>query len=168
MPDTLKRYQICYDAEMTVTEFLKTAVPFLAGLTDEQAAGLAAAAAQLAFKMDQTVLFRGVTVEGLHVVASGKVAVWAKADPKSKALVQVAELGPGDVFGETSIIEMGTASATIKAAAEDTLIFVLPQDAFRDILAQNVAFQTRTMQLISDRKKKTCDSAVASAQPVAA
>lgn len=140
---------------MTVTEFLKNSVPFLAGLTDEQAAGLAHAAEQQSFKPGQTVLFRGITVEGLHVVASGKVAVWAKAD-KKKELVMVAELGPGAVFGETSIIEMGTASATIKAV-EDALIFVIPQNAFRQLLETNADFRARAEALIAERKKNNSE-----------
>lgn len=141
---------------MTVTEFLQSGVPFLSGLTAEQASGLAHAAEQLSFKRGQTVVFRGVTVEGLHVVASGKVSVHAKVDPKKKELVQVAELGPGSVFGETSIIEMGTASATIKAV-EDTLIFVIPQNAFRELLASNGDFRARAEALIAERKKKTLE-----------
>lgn len=142
---------------MTVTEFIKTSVPFLSGLTDDQAHALAGACEQLSFNAGQTVVFRGVTVEGLHIVASGKVTVHAKVEPKRKELVQVAELGPGDVFGETSIIEMGTASATIKSSAEGTLIFVIPQDAFRGILAENAEFQARAEALITDRKKKNLE-----------
>lgn len=140
---------------MTVTEFLKSHVPFLEGLSEDQARGLAQACEQLSYRAGQTVVFRGVTVEGLHVVASGKVAVYAKTDPKRKELVQVAELGPGEVFGETSIIEMGTASATIKSAADDTLVFVIPQDAFRAVLAENAQFQARAQALIADRKKNS-------------
>ena len=144
---------------MTVTEFIGGYVPFLSGLTPEQAASLAAAAEQMTFKKGQTVLFRGVTVEGLHVVATGKVSVHAKLEKNSKTLTQVAQLGVGDVFGETSIIEMGTAGATIKADEDGTLVFVIPQDAFRQILAENAAFQARATSLIAARKKKTLECA---------
>jgi CBS domain-containing protein len=139
---------------MTVTEFLQSQVPFLHGITVEQASALAHAAEQLTFRPGQTVLFRGVTVEGLHVVASGRVIVYAKTKANSKELFEVAQLGPGSVFGETSIIEMGTASATIKAA-EETLIFVIPQTAFRELLASNEEFRSRAEALIAERKKKT-------------
>lgn len=144
---------------MTVTEFIQTSVPFLSGLTPEQAASLAAAAEQLSFKKGQTVLFRGVTVEGLHVVATGKVSVHAKLDKNSKTLTQVAQLGAGDVFGETSIIEMGTAGASIKSDEDGTLVFVIPQEAFRLILAENAEFQARATSLIAARKKKTLECA---------
>ncbi|OGS41443.1 MAG: hypothetical protein A3J82_04500 [Elusimicrobia bacterium RIFOXYA2_FULL_69_6] len=136
---------------MTVTEFLSKHVPFLSGLTEDQSRALAAAATQLSCKKGQTVLFKGITVDGLHVVAVGKVGVWVKPD-KVKPLAMVATLGPGEVFGETSIIEMSTAGATVKAEEDGTLIFVLPQDAFRCILDQNPDFRARAQALIAARK----------------
>jgi CRP-like cAMP-binding protein len=137
---------------MTVTEFLKTKVPFLSGLDEEQARALATAAEQVSCRRGQTVLFKGVTVDGLHVVATGQVSVWVKTD-KSKPAIAVAQLGPGEVFGETSILEMSTAGATVKADADDTLLFVIPQDAFRAILDQNAPLRDRAQALIAARKK---------------
>lgn len=134
---------------MTVTEFLRDHVPFLKGLTDDQAMYLAKAAEQITFRKGQTVIFRGVTVDGLHVVAAGKVTVHAKVN---RDIVQVAELGPGDAFGETSIIEMTVAGATIKSAEDDTLIFVIPEDAFKNIMKTDKDFETRVLALIAERK----------------
>lgn len=145
---------------MTVTEFIQTAVPFLKGLNDEQSRAVAVAAQQLSFNKGQTVLFKGVTVDGLHIVATGKVSVHIKPD-KNKPLMQVAELGPGEVFGETSIIEMGISGATIKAGEDGTLIFVIPQDAFRIILAQNAEFKARTEALIAARKASSAEAKTA-------
>lgn len=141
---------------MTVTDFLQNQVPFLQGLSADQAHALAEQAEQQQFSMGQTVLFKGTTVDGLYVVASGRVTVWIKPD-KVKPPVQVAELGVGDVFGETSIIEMGTAGATIKAGEEGTLVFVLPHDAFRGILDANEALRARASALIEARKKKNVE-----------
>ena len=138
---------------MTITEFLKTQVSFLSGITQEQAVSLASQAQQLSFNKGQTVVFVGTTVEGLHVMAMGKVGVFVRPR-KGAAVEQVAELGPGDVFGETSIIEMGTAGATIKASDDVTLIFMLPQEAFRQLLAENAEFKARAEALIAARKKK--------------
>ncbi len=139
---------------MTVTEFLKQQVPFLSGLTEEQAHELATAAEQLVFNKGQTVIFRGVTVDGLHVIAAGKVTVHAKV---GKDTVQVAELGPGQVFGETSIIEMTVAGATIKSAEDETLIFVLPEEAFKKIMSTDADFTSRVMTLIAERKQANAD-----------
>lgn len=137
---------------MTVTEFLKSHVPFLAGLTDDQANYLARAAEQLPFKKGQTVIFQGVTVDGLHVVASGKVSVLVRLD-KKKDPVQVAQLGPGDVFGETSVVEFTTASATIKSAEDNTLLFMIPETLFKKLLDTDEDLKTRTLALIEQRRK---------------
>ena len=138
---------------MTITEFLRDQVPFLKGLTDEQSKALSQAAEQKHFKQGQTVIFKGTTVDGLHVVAAGKVSVYVRPE-KNKDWVRVAELGPGDVFGERSILEFCTAGATIKGAADDTVIFVLPQAAFRDLLEKDANLKARTVALIEARTAK--------------
>ena len=138
---------------MTVTEFLKTKVPFLQGITDDQALYLAKSAEQRPYRMGQTILMRGVSVDGLHIVAQGKVSVHVKAD-KSKDLVKVAELGPGDVFGETSIIEFCMASATIKAQTDDTLVFVISEELFRKLVAIDSDLEKRLLALIESRRAK--------------
>lgn len=142
---------------MTVTEFLQTKVAFLDGITAEQAYTLATQVQQQAYAAGQNVILRGTTVDGLYVIASGKVSVWAKPE-KKKALEQVAVLEPGDIFGETSIMEMSTAGATIKAVEDETLVFVIPQEAFRAVLEQNPELAARATALIESRKKKTRDA----------
>lgn len=138
---------------MTVTEFLQNHVPFLAGLTEAQAKAMAVKAEQKRYKKGQTVLFKGVSVEGLHVMAMGKVSVHIKPE-KSKDWLKVAELGPGEVFGEMSIVEFAMAGATVKAETEDTLIFVIPQDLFTDLMEQDAAFKERVTALIEARRPK--------------
>ncbi|MFA5138533.1 MAG: cyclic nucleotide-binding domain-containing protein [Elusimicrobiota bacterium] len=136
---------------MTVTEFLRTQVPFLAGLTEDQALYLAKSSEQKPYRSGQTIIFKGVSVEGLHIVAQGKVSVHVK--PEKKDWIKVAELGPGEVFGETSIMEFAMAGATIKSMKDDTLIFVIPQATFRKLLATDPDLEKRTVALIEQRKK---------------
>ncbi|HVE12713.1 MAG TPA: cyclic nucleotide-binding domain-containing protein, partial [Elusimicrobiota bacterium] len=143
---------------MTVTEFLKDNVPFLQGLTEEQAGALARAAEQLPFKKGQTVIFQGSTVDGLHVVASGQVSVMIRPDKGRKEMLQVALLGPGDVFGESSIVEFTTAAATIKSAADDTLVFMIPESVFTSLLESDEALRERTLALIAARRKGRQDA----------
>lgn len=143
---------------MTVTEFLQKHVPFLAGLTEAQAKAMAVKAEQKRYKKGQTVLFKGVSVEGLHVMAMGKVSVHIKSD-KSKDWIKVAELGPGEVFGEMSIVEFAMAGATIKCEVDDTLIFVIPQDLFTDLMEKDAAFKERVLKVIEERRPKPAPAA---------
>src|SRR4051812_15343765 len=101
---------------MDALTFLRDRVSLFAGMTDENLSALAEASTILSFKPGQTILFKGATVDGLHIVIHGKAEVLVKST--NKTLVRVAELSSGDVFGEMSIVEMGTAGAAIKAMEE--------------------------------------------------
>ncbi len=143
---------------MTVTEFLRSRVPFLAGLGAEEARELALAVEQRQFSAGQTIVFQGATVDGLHILAAGAAAVW-RTPGKGRAAVSIAQLSPGDVFGEISILESGTATASIKADADDTLVFVLPQS----LLDSRPALQSRLRELAAARRAEKPSSGVVSA-----
>jgi CRP-like cAMP-binding protein len=143
---------------VTVTDFLHSRVPFLHGITPEQAQALAQRAEQRSFAAGQTVVFRGTTVEGLHVVASGKVAVYIKPTRGANTPILAAELGTGQVFGETSILESGTAAATVKAAEDETLVFILPQDAFMEVLSAAPELRARAEALIHARRAENAQA----------
>ena len=135
---------------MDAMTFLRERVPLFAGVTDENLAALAEASIILPFKAGQTILFKGATVDGLHAVISGKADVYVRST--NKTAVRVAELVCGDVFGEMSIVEMGTAGATIKASEDDTLVLMIPQESFRHVLQQDEAFAVRVNVLITARR----------------
>ena len=97
---------------MDALTYLRGHVPLFAGVNEENLTALARACEMLSFRPGQTILFKGATVDGLHVVVSGGAEVFVKAS--NKTMVRVAELGSGEVFGEMSIVEMGTAGATIR------------------------------------------------------
>ena len=135
---------------MDALTFLKERVTLFAGVTDENLSVLVEAAVLSSYGSGQTILFKGATVDGLHVVATGRVSVHAKLS--GKGLSQVAELGAGSVFGETSIVEMGTAGAAVKACEDNTLILMIPQDDFRHVLQQDESFAVRVNMMINARK----------------
>lgn len=135
---------------MDALAFLAGRVPLFAGIPEEQLAPLAAASTLLSCNAGATILFKGATVDGLHVVCGGSVTVHAKLP--GKGLAQLAELGPGEVFGETSIVEHGTAGATVKAGASGAAVLMIPQEAFRRLLQLDEAFAVRVNTLIRSRK----------------
>ena len=135
---------------MDALTFLRERVALFAGISEELLAALAEASALNPYNKGQTILFKGGTVDGLHVVAKGKVALSSK--PPNKPLIEIAELGPGEVFGETSIIEMGTSRATVKAIEDGTLVLMIPQEAFRVLLKSSPEFVTRLLALSASRR----------------
>ena len=138
---------------MDALTFLREQAPLFAGVTEENLAVLAESSALLRFSAGQTILFKGATVDGLHVVISGKAGVYVKS--MNKMSVCVAELGTGEVFGEVSIVERGTAGAAIKAAEDGTLVLMIPQESFRHILQQDEGFAVRVNTLMASRKSVT-------------
>lgn len=135
---------------MDAFTFLRERVGLFAGVSDEHLTGLATVSTLSTYKSGQTIMFKGATVDGLHVMAVGRAGVFIK--PPSQPLTQVAELASGDVFGETSIIENGTAGATIKALVDGTFVLNIPQDAFRVLLNESPDFVERVKAMIASRK----------------
>lgn len=67
------------------------------------------------------IIEEGATGRGLFMLLSGEVDV-SKRDGGSKVLL--ASLGPGDVFGEISLVHDEPASATVTAAKQSTVLFL--------------------------------------------
>ncbi len=135
---------------MDALTYLRDHVALFAGVNEENLAALARASELLSFRPGQTILFKGATVDGLHVVVSGGADVFVKAS--NKTMVRVAGLGSGEVFGEMSIVEMGTAGATIKASAAGAEVLLIPQESFRRVLQQDEGFAVRVNMMIVSRR----------------
>ena len=135
---------------MDAMTFLREQVPLFDCMSDENLAVLAEASTILPFNAGQSILIKGTTVDGLHVIVSGMAGVYIK--PLSKAAVQVAALKPGEVCGEMSIVEMGIANAAVKAIENNTLVLMIPQEAFRHVLQQDESFAVRVNTLIKSRR----------------
>jgi CRP-like cAMP-binding protein len=130
--------------------FLQTQAPLFAGTAEGVLVQLAAASDLKQFKPGQTIVFKGATVDALHVIATGKAQILGKTS--SGSAVALAELGPGDVFGEASIVEATVSGANVKAGETGTMVLLIPEDAFRRALSEEVAFAERVRALIASRR----------------
>lgn len=135
---------------METTDFLRRHVPLFSAVADADLAYIAAAATGRRYAAGASILLRGTTVDGLHIVAGGKAVVHMKIAGRSAAAT--VELAIGDVFGETSIVEMGVAGATVKAGPEGAAVLVIPQEAFRGLLVRDELFAVHVNTLIRSRK----------------
>ena len=135
---------------MDALTFLSAHVPLFTGVSEEDLSPLAAAAALKSFAAGQTVLFAGMSVEFLHVVATGTVFVSAKVP--NKGMVRLADLTTGQVFGEASIIEASLAGATVKAGESGAVVLLIPEQAFRELMAKDQAFAARVREMIQQRR----------------
>jgi CRP-like cAMP-binding protein len=78
------------------------------------------------YQPGQTVISAGDESEGLHIVLSGSVEVVREDDSEA---IKLAELGPGDLFGEISLIQRRKATARVVAGSK-AVVLCLPRDAF--------------------------------------
>lgn len=145
---------------MDALTFLSAHVPLFAGLSEEALSPLAASATIKSYAAGQTVLFAGMSVEHLHVVATGMVFVQAKV--LNKGMVRLADLTTGQVFGEASIMEGSLAGASVKAGEQGAAVLLIPEGVFRELLARDAAFAGRVRDMIQQRR------APPKPQPVAA
>jgi putative ABC transport system ATP-binding protein len=131
------------------TIFLKQNVDVLSFFTDEQLRKVTSVIERHLYKKGQTVIFKGEVTHNFFVIKRGKVDVLSK-DPQGRATTT--ELKAGDFFGEMSLLDPTAATATIRAAEDDTEVLTIPHDAFQFLLKQNPLLESTLRQRISARK----------------
>lgn len=104
-----------------------------------------------AYNAGQTVLFQGEISSRLAMVEAGKVSVWVR---KNKDKAKVAELGPGAVFGEISLLTPRAATATIKSEESSEIVF-LPGEVVQAMAKRNPVFADTINKKIEDRLAKS-------------
>jgi CRP-like cAMP-binding protein len=109
-----------------------TRAGFLAGL-DEAARELFLAAAQpCSFMKGSTLVRQGEPTRGAYVLREGGAEARVRL-PGGESLV-VANIGPGDIFGEMALIELGTCTATVAATQNVDGWFIAHED-FRALVS---------------------------------
>jgi CRP-like cAMP-binding protein len=83
-------------------------VPLFEGISAESMTRLAAVTGELDFDTDQFIVLQGQVGTGLYVIVDGEVKVVRGSD-------EMTRLGPGDFFGELSVIDQMPRSASVQA-----------------------------------------------------
>ncbi|MCP3464750.1 MULTISPECIES: Crp/Fnr family transcriptional regulator [unclassified Bradyrhizobium] len=98
------------------------ATPFFGGLADASCDLLVSMLVERHFDVGATVVAEGEPGRSMFVVHSGELVVSKLGG--SGRIIRMASLGPGDFFGEMTLIEMQNRSATI-VAQSPTLLYEL-------------------------------------------
>jgi len=104
------------------------------------------------FPKNKTIINESDPGKAFYIIHSGKVGVF-----KKKALwikTKLAELIPGDFFGEMSLISDQFATATI-ISIENTEVFVLLKSDFDDILIKNPELAVELLRVTENRRIDT-------------
>lgn len=102
----------------------------------------------MAVTAGQVLLHEGEAGGGLHVVLHGSVSV-TRETPQGPALL--AELGPGEVFGEISMLEGVPVTATVTAGA-GAMVLVLPSQVFLRLVEGVPGWRRYFEALAEDRR----------------
>jgi len=86
-------------------------VPLFAGISFESMARLAAATGEQDFSAGQFIVRQGQIGTGLYIVVEGAVKVLRGSE-------ELADLGPGDFFGELSVIDQQPRNASVQAITD--------------------------------------------------
>jgi CRP/FNR family transcriptional regulator, cyclic AMP receptor protein len=122
-------------------------VPEFASLDDRSVLRILGASANLFWPEGSTIFRQGSPAEGLYVVLSGEVLVTEDVEGRE---VETARIGPGDYFGEASLLRDSTHSKSARAET-DTELMVLPKDSFRALLESTPELDKQVRQKMERR-----------------
>lgn len=103
------------------------------------------------FEPDEVLIEQGETAAGLHLIASGEVTVLREEGDETLVL---AELGPGDIVGEVSLVLRKPSTATV-TAKHATLCLHLPREDFLELIREHPAILAELYELAIRRDEET-------------
>lgn len=115
------------------------ALPFFAGLDDEQLDRLAACTSEFVAPAGQALIERGRPGSGIFVLEVGQAIVEAPEGTR--------EIGPGDVFGERSLLGEDVGRTARVRAQTDVRCLAIARPELERLLAEEPRVAARLRQL---------------------
>lgn len=108
---------------------------------DDELKGLLSVAKVMQFEPHSNVIIEGEASWGIFIILEGMVGVY-KANKLSGTVYELGQLRTGAFFGEMSLIDQNTRSATIQALTDTTLLYI-SKDDFQNFLQQSSEIRLR-------------------------
>ncbi|MDP9067440.1 MAG: cyclic nucleotide-binding domain-containing protein [Actinomycetota bacterium] len=106
-------------------------VPGFALLEEEDLLEILGASVNLVWSAGDCVFSKGTPGEALYIVLTGRVQIY---DEVNDTDIEIAQIAPGDYFGEHSLLCETTHTKNVKAL-EDVELLVLAKESFNALLA---------------------------------
>ncbi len=119
------------------------AIPVFAGLGKDELKRVAECADEIEVEAGEYLLEEGRFAYEFFAIERGAAEVVRDG-------THVADLGPGDVFGELAALSHGRRSATVAATAPTTVIFIRAQD-FRHFIEEMPELGKRIERVVEER-----------------
>ena len=127
---------------MAHEEFLGR-VPIFSSCTPEEVAAITGVAQEGFFQAGQIIVTQGTPGQAFYLVIAGRVEILR--DGKS-----LGAFGPGDFFGEMSLLDQAPRSATIRAL-DQTQCLMLSSWDFRALLERHPSIAIKLLEVLSRR-----------------
>ncbi|HET6351388.1 MAG TPA: cyclic nucleotide-binding domain-containing protein [Coriobacteriia bacterium] len=124
-------------------EAFLTKVPIFSSCTPEEIAAIATAAQDAFFQPGQIIVTQGTPGQAFYMILDGRVEILR--DSKS-----LGAFGPGDFFGEMSLLDQAPRSATIRAI-DATQCLMLSSWDFRSLLEKHPSIAIKLLEVLSRR-----------------
>ena len=128
------------------------ATSLFAGLTDEDLSGLAGNLGRRVFGRGVVIFHEGSLGETMYIIESGRVRIFVVSESGKEISVNV--YGPGEVFGELSVLDGQPRSAGAVALA-DTVTLTLHRDELLHYLEAHPQVAMSIIRVLSTRLRYT-------------
>lgn len=122
-------------------------VPDLAELDEATLLRIVGASTNLFWESGGSVFEAGSPSEALFIVLSGEISV---SEATGEGESEIARIGPGDSFGELSLM-LHTTHTRSARATQPTELMVVPRESFEELLSSNPEVAARFRSRLGER-----------------
>ena len=126
-------------------------IPLFSNLTDQELAQISAEASLKQFPKNKVIISEGEKSDSLYAIVAGKVKVLI-SDEDGKEII-LAILGPGEFFGEMSLIDSQPRSATV-ITMESSSFNVISHNDFMQCLTSNPGIAKTILATMAKRLRE--------------
>jgi CRP-like cAMP-binding protein len=123
-------------------EFIRR-VPLFANCSPAEISAISAAAREQAFDPGQIIVTQGTPGTAFYLIVSGRVEL-------SRDSKLIGYFGPGDFFGDMSLLDQAPRSATVRAVDPTTCLMISSWD-FKSMLEKHPSVAIKLLEVLSRR-----------------
>ena len=127
-------------------------IPLFKQLSPDDLQKIARLTVEVSYKTGDTIFLQNEPGDAMYIVDSGKVRIWVRDGDGNE--VTLSELGPGNFFGEMSVLDGGKRSANATALLDATL-HCLRRGEFEKFLAEHPYAALEVIRGIGGRLRET-------------
>ncbi len=129
------------------------AIPLFSGLTPEERAELTTLLKTRNVAAGQTLFFVDETGDDMFIIQHGQIVISFPNEGGDE--VTLAILGPGQFFGEISLLDGGPRTATARGGQVDSVLLSLNRTGFAKFLEQHVSATMHVVKVLGQRQRES-------------